>query len=114
MLVYIREAHPDSVLFIPDAGKEVLKKITQTDSLDQRVANAEICLNALKLSVPTVIDRDDNHANVAYSGWPDRMFVVDVDGRIAYCGGPGPKGFKPEEVAEWLKTNLGERRLPKS
>lgn len=114
MLVYIREAHPDSVLFIPDSGKEVLKKITQTDSLDKRVENAEICLTALKLSVPTVIDREDNQANLAYSGWPDRMYVVGVDGRIAYRGDPGPKGFKPEEVEEWLKTNFGERRLPKS
>lgn len=114
MLVYIREAHPDSVLFIPDSGKEVLKKITQTDSLDKRVENAEICLTALKLSVPTVIDREDNKANLAYAGWPDRMYVVGVDGRIAYRGGPGPGGFKPQEVEGWLKTNLGERRLPKS
>jgi hypothetical protein len=101
------------VLFIPEGGgkdgkegKEVLKKITQTEALDHRVANAEICLSALKLSVPTVIDREDNAVNVAYAGWPDRMYVVGVDGRIAYRGAPGPKGFKPEEVANWLKKNL--------
>jgi hypothetical protein len=95
------------VLFIPEKdGKEVLKKITQTDAIDHRVQNAEICLTALKLSVPTVIDREDNAVNVAYAGWPDRMYVVGVDGRIAYRGGPGPKGFKPEEVEDWLKKNL--------
>jgi type I thyroxine 5'-deiodinase len=95
------------VLFIPEKdGKEVLKKITQTDAVGHRVQNAEICLTALKLSVPTVIDREDNAVNVAYSGWPDRMYVVGVDGRIAYRGGPGPKGFKPEEVDNWLKRNL--------
>jgi hypothetical protein len=32
--------------------------------------------------------------------------VVGVDGRIAYMGGPGPRGFKPEEVEDWLKKNL--------
>jgi hypothetical protein len=95
------------VLFIPESGgKEVLKKITQTDALDKRIENAEICLNALKLSVPTVIDREDNAVNTAYAGWPDRMYVVGVDGRIAYRGEPGPKGFKPEEVEAWLKDNL--------
>ena len=62
-------------------------------------------MTALKLSVPTVIDRDDNRVNVAYAGWPDRMYVVGVDGKVAYKGGPGPGGFKPAEVADWLKAN---------
>jgi hypothetical protein len=84
----------------------VLKKITQTESLDKRIENAEICLNALKLSTPTVIDREDNGVNKAYAGWPDRMYVVGRDGRIAYRGAPGPGGFKPQEVEQWLKANL--------
>ena len=94
------------MLFIPKDGKEVLKKVEQTDSADKRVENAEICLSALKLSVPTVIDKTDNKVNTAYAGWPDRMYVVGIDGKIAYKGGPGPGGFKPGEVEEWLKKNL--------
>ena len=105
MLVYIREAHPDSVLYVPKDGKEVLKKVEQTESAAARAANAEICVTALKLSVPTVIDRDDNKVNVTYAGWPDRMYVVGVDGKVAYKGGPGPGGFKPAEVGDWLKAN---------
>jgi type I thyroxine 5'-deiodinase len=57
--------------------------------------------------VPTVIDREDNKVNAAYSGWPDRLYVVGKDGRIAYKGGPGPGGFKPAEVEAWLKKNVG-------
>ena len=30
------------------------------------------------------------------------MAVVGVDGKIAYYGGPGPGGFKPNEV--WMKS----------
>ena len=103
--MYIREAHPDSVLYTPEGGREVLKKITQTDSAEKRAENAEICLTALKLSVPTVIDREDNGVNRAYAGWPDRLYVVGADGRIAYRGGPGPGGFKPQEVEDWLKRH---------
>ncbi len=43
--------------------------------------------------------------NQAYAGWPDRFVIVGADGRIAYYGEEGPSGFKPNEVAEWLKEN---------
>ena len=94
------------MLFTPLDGKEVLKKIPQTATAEERAETAALCMNALKLSVPTVIDKDDNAANEAYAGWPDRMYVVGVDGKIAYKGGPGPSGFKPAEVEDWLKQNL--------
>lgn len=80
-------------------------KIEQAETLEQRAGNAKVCLAALKLSIPTVIDKDDNKVNAAYAGWPDRMYVVGVDGKIAYKGGRGPGGFKPNEVEEWLKKN---------
>lgn len=105
LLVYIREAHPDSVLFVAKDGEEVLEKVLQTDTLDARAANAQICNETLKLSFPTVLDRDDNAVNEAYSGWPDRFVIVGTDGRIAYYGPPGPGGFKPNEVEEWLQAN---------
>lgn len=107
VLVYIREAHPDSILLTLKDGKEVLEKIEQTDDPFSRAAHAEVCMATLKLSVPTVIDQDDNLVNRAYAGWPDRMYVVGKDGRIAYQGGPGPAGFKPAEVETWLKANVG-------
>ena len=109
MLVYIREAHPNSVLFTIADGKEKLRKITQTNDLDARGETAEQCLATLKLSLPTVLDRADNKVNHAYAAWPDRLYVVGVDGKIAYKGGAGPKGFKIEEVAAWLKENSGAR-----
>ena len=105
MLVYIREAHPDSVLYTLKDGKEVLEKIGQTETLDKRAEHAEICVAALKLSVPTVIDGDDNAVNTAYAGWPDRMYVVGKNGLIAYKGKPGPSGFKPLELEDWLHKN---------
>ena len=97
MLFTVKDAKPDA--------KESLLKITQTNTLKQRAEVAEMCLATLKLSTPTVIDREDNKVNIAYAGWPDRMYVVGIDGRIAYKGGPGPGGFKVSEVEAWLKQN---------
>jgi hypothetical protein len=103
LLVYIREAHPDSVLFVKKDGKEVLEKIKQTETFAVRAETAQVCATSLNLSIPTLVDKDDNKVNEAYAGWPDRMAVVGVDGKIAYYGGPGPRGFKPDEVDKWLK-----------
>lgn len=80
-------------------------KIPQTDRAADRCATAELGLATLKLTIPTLIDGDDNAVNRAYAGWPDRLYVVGVDGRIAYQGVPGPKGFKVREVEDWLKKN---------
>jgi len=45
-----------------------------------------------------------------YTGWPDRIYLIDPQGKIAYKSKPGPFGFKPEELAAALvqvapKTN---------
>jgi hypothetical protein len=109
-LVYIREAHPDSVLFTKTSGVESLLKITQTNTLAERTEAALMCVETLKLSCPTVIDKDDNAVNIAYAGWPDRFYIVGVDGKIAYRGGPGPGGFKPGEVEAWLRENTAPTR----
>ena len=106
MLVYIREAHPDSVLFTVTGGAEKLLKVGQTNKLEERQETAQLCLATLKLSLPTVLDREDNTVNHVYAGWPDRLYVVGIDGKIAYKGGPGPGGFKIQEVEAWLKANV--------
>jgi type I thyroxine 5'-deiodinase len=103
--VYIREAHPDSVLYFVKDGQESLAKVVQTETLAERGDAAEVCCATLKLSLPAVLDREDNRVNQAYAGWPDRFVVVGVDGRVAYYGRPGPAGFRPEEVEDWLKAN---------
>jgi hypothetical protein len=106
LLVYIREAHPDSVLYTLSGGTEVLEKIGQTNSLEERSQRAQQCTATLKLSIPAVVDKEDNQVNAAYAGWPDRLVVIGADGTIAYKGGPGPQGFKPGEVEQWLREHL--------
>ena len=48
----------------------------------------------------------DNAADRAFQGWPERLYVLSTDGRIAYQGDKGPYGFDPEELDRFLKAYL--------
>lgn len=43
------------------------------------------------------------------AGWPDRLIVVGLDGKIAYYGSKGPGEFKPQEVEKWLQEFRGDQ-----
>ncbi len=51
-----------------------------------------------------------NTAQKAYAGWPDRLYVIDAEGKVAYKGGPGPGGFRPPEAEAALKKLVGEKK----
>jgi len=38
----------------------------------------------------------------AYTGWPDRIYLIDRNGRVTFKTKPGPFGFDPS----LLKTQL--------
>ena len=61
------------------------------------------CVRKLGIKFPAVLDGFDNSTEKAYTGWPDRIYLIDKQGRIAYKSKPGPFGFKPEELEVALK-----------
>ena len=63
----------------------------------------KLCVVKLGIKFPAVVDSFDNATERAYTGWPDRLYVIDRDGRVAYKSAPGPFGFKPSGVEETLK-----------
>lgn len=81
----------------------------QPQTLEQRIGIANDFVERFDYAMPMVVDTMDNNADEAYAGWPERLFVVDSHGDIAYKGGVGPFGFKPDELERWLATNVGER-----
>jgi hypothetical protein len=58
--------------------------------------------------VPFGIDDMSNAAEGAYSAWPERLYVIDERGRVAYRGGMGPFHYDPKEVRSWLAARYGE------
>jgi hypothetical protein len=64
------------------------------------------CAAALGLQIPVYVDDMKNSVATAYDAMPDRLFFIGVDGKIAYRGARGPRGFKPEELAKKLAEQL--------
>jgi len=69
---------------------------------DERGLVAGSCVRKLGIKFPTVLDEFGNTTERAYTGWPDRIYVIDTNGRIAYKSKPGPFGFKSDELAAAL------------
>jgi hypothetical protein len=107
LFVYIREAHPRDEWQL-DINPEDDVVIDQPTTFTERQEVAQTCAVNLALTMPCVVDDMENTVDEAYCGWPERLFVVDVEGRIAYAGMQGPFGFEPDEVGKWLRKNVGE------
>jgi hypothetical protein len=80
----------------------------QPRTLAERVAIANDFVERFGYRLPLLVDDMDNEANALYAGWPERLYVIDTSGVIAYKGEPGPFGFHPEEVAAWLAQRFPE------
>jgi hypothetical protein len=66
------------------------------------VAVAGQCSKKLEISMPLLVDDIDDRVGRAYSGMPDRLYVIDREGRVAFKSGRGPFGFKPGEMEQAL------------
>jgi type I thyroxine 5'-deiodinase len=47
-------------------------------------------------------DAEINSTEQTYTAWPDRIYLIDATGHVAYKSKPGPFGFKPEELTSAL------------
>lgn len=72
----------------------------------ERCALATTCADKLGIEFTPLVDAMDNAVDRAYTAWPDRLYVIDRDGRIAFKSGPGPFGFQPQGVADALARLL--------
>jgi hypothetical protein len=74
-------------------------------STEERLVVARTCGMRLRLEMPMVVDAADNAVASTYGGWPDRLYLIDREGRIAYQSGEGPFGLKPEELEEAISRS---------
>ena len=100
-MVYIREAHPTDGW---DVGSEYRTHDPTTMAERRNVAND--CEVALQYGIKTYVDEMDDAVMLAYAAWPERLYLVGIDGKICYAAGVGPWGFKPEELDEAIKEIL--------
>jgi hypothetical protein len=60
--------------------------------------------------MPLLVDEIDDRVGHAYSGMPDRLYIVGRDGRVMYKGGRGPFGFSPAEMEQSLLMCLLDQK----
>ncbi len=114
-LIYIREAHAADGKWPVDYAKRL--GINEHRTFGERCATAKSFLDDHTLTIPCLIDTIEDQVNDAYSAWPDRIYIVRTDGRLALVARPGPAGFAPglSAARQWLeelsKTGL-EPALP--
>jgi type I thyroxine 5'-deiodinase len=101
-IVYIQEAHPIDAWQVEDNLEDDVL-VANTMTADERAKVAGLCVKNLGIELPALIDEQDNRVERAYTGWPDRLYVIDTSGRVAYKSAAGPFGFKPAEVEASLK-----------
>ena len=107
LVVYITEAHPSDVWQMESNIKDKVVYATPKSEED-RAFIAGACVRKLGIKFPAVLDEFGNSTEKAYTGWPDRIYLIDQNGRVAYKSRPGPFGFKAKELAAALA------KLPKS
>ena len=103
LTVYIKEAHPDDEWQMRANEKEGLI-YDQPKSLEERLEIAREFVSRMDYKIEVAVDSIGNHADRAYAAWPERLYVIGADGKIAYKGGMGPQGFKVAEVEAWLRS----------
>jgi len=114
LTVYVREAHPTDEWQMKSNIKDDVC-YAQPRNLSDRLAIANDFAKRYKYPVPFGVDDMNNAANDAYAAWPERLYIIDENGKIAYRGGNGPNlqttygpdsyFIGPEQLA-WLKRAL--------
>jgi hypothetical protein len=108
LTVYVREAHPTDEWQMKSNLKDKDDVCyAQPKTLEQRLVIANDFTKRFKFPLPFGIDDMSNAANDAYAAWPERLYVIDESGHIAYRGGMGPFNYNPAEVREWLAARYG-------
>ncbi len=101
LAIYVREAHPVEGWRMPSNDKVGIT-IKQPRNQGERTDVAQQCCTALQMTMPLLVDAIDDRVGHAYSGMPDRLYIIDRNGRVAYKSGRGPFGFKPGEMEQAL------------
>ena len=108
LIVYIREAHPEDGWVLSDNREQDIA-VVDPETQTERAVVASTCALELRTRIPVAIDGVDDRVALAYGGWPDRLYLIGRDGRIAFQGGEGPFGFLPEELAAAIEAEAASR-----
>lgn len=106
-VVYIKEAHPEDG-WVLAANRESRIAVADPATDGERTEVAQTCAVRLGLRLPVLIDGVENEVARQYGGWPDRLYLIGRDGRVAFQGEEGPSGFRPAELEAAIDEELSD------
>ena len=115
LMIYIREAHPIDGWWLGKGifgmllklwGSKAATDVYDPQTLEERRRVAGQCQSSLQYGIHTYVDEMDDRVNQAYAAWPTRLYLIGLDGRVAYRGGLGPFGFSPAALGEAIENHL--------
>ena len=118
--IYIREAHPIDGWWMGKGITGLMLKIYspkaamdlyEAKTIEERRAAAGRCETTLKYGIKTYVDEMENAVNRSYAAWPTRLYLIGLDGRVAYAGGLGPWGFKPKAFGKAIEQYLAKNDI---
>lgn len=98
--VYIQEAHPTDGWQVP-ANLEAGVLYAQPKTLDERARVAATCARTLNVRMPMLLDDMTNAVDTKYAALPERLYVVDAEGRVFFKSIMGSMGF---DVEAWARA----------
>jgi len=114
--IYIREAHPTDKWWLAETkimsnvgrlfNSYVSYNTKNPTTMEERRQVALNCKQALLGDIPIYVDEMDDKIDLAYVGWPTRVYFVGLDGRVVYDSGIGPFGLSAEELGEKIDAYL--------
>ena len=109
--VYVKEAHPEDNIggyqTKPNTDEGII--FNQHTNIEERAEVAQVCMMRMNLEMPMVLDDMDDTAEKAYVAYPDRLYLVGADGRVAYRSEVGPVGFIVDDWENAIKALLARK-----
>ena len=108
--MYVQEAHPtDGRQTDSNIAEGILFR--QHQSYDEREEVAQACSLDLHITLPVLVEEMDNVVDEAYGAAPERLYLIDAEGCVAYHGGAGPHFFDLGEWEQAIEVCAGEAKV---
>ena len=100
-IVYIRDSHPVLGFRAPTNDRRGIAPADEPKSLGDREKWACEDRKKMKCSIPVVMDSFDDRTLKVYDAFPQRVFVLDAEGKVVHISA-GLAGMDVGEVSKAL------------
>jgi hypothetical protein len=102
-IVYIRDTHPTLGFRAPTNDRRGIAKEDEPQSLADREKWACEDRKKMKCTIPVIMDTFDDKTLRAYDAFPQRVYVLDRDGKVVYSSS-GLVGFDLDGITRAVKS----------